>query len=540
MIGSRHLLFASVSKTLSQRCRTIGVPLWRFNSTGALTAPPELPDALSKWLATEVVRVRLETAARLALRNRRPDAIELFKGAHFLPLEEREGAVRFGLSAAVIFTDEILEAEEFVEGCETAQFSVLEVTRDLAPLIRRGTAQLEQATSTVRWMFDDLLRVARDSSALDQFGEKLSQAYEETALLFRLSRLLGCVSDPVGLVRTFCQQVQEIMPFAWLGVRFDPSHTELRGLANEMILAGVTPCGVEPIDKAAIDLIRSWGEDDWTRVLRPGESVLADAARSEVLAEPITFDGRVIGGLFAGNKRGPDAEVSSEETQFIDAAASFLGIFHENSARFSEQRAMFLGVLKAMTASIDAKDAYTCGHSERVGLLASRLATAAGIGAEEAERYRIAGLVHDVGKIGIPEALLCKVGKLTTEEFDQIKRHPEIGHQILRDIPLMQDILPGVLYHHERYDGRGYPHGLAGENIPLIARVLALADTFDAMSSTRSYRPAAPRERVIAEIKRCAGAQFDPALAELFVKMDFEEFDQALGKYQSAALTVAA
>jgi HD-GYP domain-containing protein (c-di-GMP phosphodiesterase class II) len=539
MNGGRQKLFAGVYEAISLRCHTIGVPLWRFNNTGAITTIPQLPEALAKWMSTEVIRVRLETAARMAIRTKQLDPIELFGGAHFLPLEEREGAVRLGLTAAVIFTDDLFESEELAEGCDTAHFSMAEVTRDLAPMMRRDSAQLQQTIATVRWTFDDLVRGGRDEAALDQFGEKLSQAYEETALLFRLSRLLGCVSDPVGLVRTFCQQVQEIMPFAWLGVRFDPSLTELRELAHGMIIAGVTPCGLEPIDRAAVDLVKSWGGDDWTRVLRPGESVLADAARSEVLAEPITFDGRVIGGLFAGNKRGPDSDVSSEETQFIDAAASFLGIFHENAARFSEQRAMFLGVLKAMTASIDAKDAYTCGHSERVGLLASRLAIAAGINPEQAERYRIAGLVHDVGKIGIPEALLCKVGKLTAEEFDQIKRHPEIGHQILRDIPLMQDILPGVMHHHERFDGRGYPHGLAGENIPLIARILALADTFDAMSSNRSYRPAAPREKVIAEINKCAGAQFDPALAELFVKLDFEEFDRALGRHKSAVTAAA-
>jgi HD-GYP domain-containing protein (c-di-GMP phosphodiesterase class II) len=103
----------------------------------------------------------------------------------------------------------------------------------------------------------------------------------------------------------------------------------------------------------------------------------------------------------------------------------------------------------------------------------------------------------------------------------------------------MQDILPGVLHHHERYDGRGYPHGLSGESIPLIARILALADTFDAMSSTRSYRPAAPREKVIAEIQQCSGHQFDPALAELFVKLNFDEFDRMLGQYQSAVIVAA-
>jgi HD-GYP domain-containing protein (c-di-GMP phosphodiesterase class II) len=539
MSAVRQDLFAAVYEAMSLRCRTIGVPLWRFDASGSVSVKPPLPEAVSKWLDSNAIRVRLETAARLALSTRQTQTVDLFPGAYFLPLEEREGAARVGLTAAVIFTDRVFKADELIDECQTAHLDIIEVSRDLETLIRTGGSQLQQTIATVRWAHEDLLRGALDSAAIDQLGEKLSQAYEETALLFRLSRLLGGVSDPVGLVRTFCQQLQEIMPFAWLGVRFDPNRTDLRGLASNMIIAGVTPCGAEPIDRAAIELVRSWGEADWTRVLRPGESVLADVAQSEVLAEPITFDGRVIGGLFAGNKRGPDSQVSSEETQFIDAAASFLGIFHENAARFSEQRAMFLGVLKAMTASIDAKDPYTCGHSERVGLLASRLASAAGLDPEQAERYRIAGLVHDVGKIGIPEAVLSKVGKLTTDEFDQIKRHPEIGHQILRDIPLMQDILPGVLHHHERFDGRGYPHKLSGESIPLIARVLALADTFDAMSSTRSYRPAAPREKVIEEIKKCSGGQFDPALAAVFVTLDFAEFDRMLGKYQSA-VTVAA
>jgi HD-GYP domain-containing protein (c-di-GMP phosphodiesterase class II) len=535
----RQNMFAGVYDSLAARCSSIGVYVWRFSGSGAITAAPKLGHPLDMWLGSRPIRSQLERAARAALDWKHAQAIEIFPGAHFLPLEEREGAARLGLSAGLIFTEAITEARELLDVCGSLPVSVAQVRCEVRELVRHSPAQLEQTIAIVRWTFDDLVRAALDSSALDQFGEKLSQAYEETALLFRLSRLLGCVSDPEGLVRTFCQQVQEIMPFAWLGVRFDPRSTELRGLADNMIVAGVTPCEIELIDQAATELVRSWGEDDWTRVLRPGESVLADAAGSEVLAEPITFDGRVIGGLFAGNKRGPDTDVSSEEIQFIDAAASFLGIFHENSARFGEQRAMFLGVLKAMTASIDAKDPYTCGHSERVGLLASRLATAAGLDPEIAERYRIAGLVHDVGKIGIPEAVLSKVGKLTPEEFDQIKKHPVIGHQILRDIPLMQDILPGVLHHHERYDGAGYPHQLASEHIPLIARILALADTFDAMSSTRSYRPAMPREKVIIEIQRCAGKQFDPALAALFVNLNFDEFDRMLGLYHSA-VTVAA
>src|SRR5262249_50759563 len=157
------------------------------------------------------------------------------------------------------------------------------------------------------------------------------------------------------------------------------------------------------------------------------------------------------------------------------------------------------------TASIDAKDRYTRGHSERVGLMASKMAEVLGLDKKLVEQYRIAGLVHDVGKIGVPEAVLTKPGRLTDEEFEQIKLHPRIGHNILKDIPSLEPVLPGVLWHHERWDGRGYPDKIAGEQIPLIARVLALADTFDAMSSNRSYRPALPRPRVLEEIRKCGG-----------------------------------
>ncbi|MBV8781754.1 MAG: HD-GYP domain-containing protein [Phycisphaerae bacterium] len=519
--------FAATFDALSGRCAALGVPLWRFDSNGLISAWPMLDSPLRQWLCGDGFRGKLEAAARMALLTKRIEPTQLFPGATFVPMEERDGGARFGLIAVVIFTEEVLSELNVFTGYALEE----KARQQLLPLVRSGKAHRDQTIATVQWSYADLLRGARDNATLEQFGEKLSQSYEETALLFRLSRLLSCVGDPTNLVRTFVHQVQEIMPFGWLGIRFDPRHTELRDLATMLVLAGEPPCGVAKLDRAVVELVQSWGADDWTRVLRPRESALADVAGSEVLAEPITFDGKVIGGLFAGNKRGKDPEVGSEETQFIDAAASFLGIFHENAARFSEQRAMFMGVLNGMTAAVDAKDTYTCGHSERVGLLASRLATAAGLSTEQAERYRLAGLVHDVGKIGVSESVLSKTGRLTDAEFAQMKKHPEIGYQILRDIPLMDDILPGVLHHHERYDGKGYPTKLAGEDIPLIARVLALADTFDAMSSTRSYRPAMPRDAVLAEIKRCSGTQFDPTLAAAFVALDFSEFDELLARH---------
>jgi HD-GYP domain-containing protein (c-di-GMP phosphodiesterase class II) len=167
-----------------------------------------------------------------------------------------------------------------------------------------------------------------------------------------------------------------------------------------------------------------------------------------------------------------------------------------------------------------------------VAHLTQQLAKSIGLDEGTVERMRVAGLVHDIGKIGVPEAVLTKPGKLSEAEFAWIRRHPEIGHRILKDIPRLRDILPGVLYHHERFDGRGYPEGIAGDDIPLVARLIALADAFDAMSSTRTYRPTLSRDETIQEILDCAGTQFDPELAPVFVKIDFSEFDRLFAEHK--------
>jgi HD-GYP domain-containing protein (c-di-GMP phosphodiesterase class II) len=189
---------------------------------------------------------------------------------------------------------------------------------------------------------------------------------------------------------------------------------------------------------------------------------------------------------------------------------------------------MFLGMLEAITSSIDAKDRYTCGHSRRVALLTRQLAEAAGLDAPTVQRMHIAGLVHDVGKIGVRESVLCKQGQLTDGEFEEIRRHPDIGWGILKDIPNFDDILDGVRYHHERWDGGGYPSRLAGEDIPMPARLIALADAFDAMCSSRTYRSAMDREAVLQEINQNAGTQFDPTLVPHFLKLDFSEWAQLI------------
>jgi putative nucleotidyltransferase with HDIG domain len=253
---------------------------------------------------------------------------------------------------------------------------------------------------------------------------------------------------------------------------------------------------------------------------------------------PLERDHRPLGVMVAIDKHDA-SEFNSVDLKLLNNVGNQCSIFLENAMLYQDMRDLFMGVLHALTQSIDAKDAYTRGHSQRVAELSRALAQKIGLSDEECERIYLSGLLHDVGKIGVPEAVLTKPGRLTDAEFDAIKKHPAIGAQILGNIKQLQDIIPGVLHHHERWDGRGYPRQLAGEDIPLIGRLICVADSFDAMSSTRTYRPALPLETVLAEIKRCAGAQFDPALANVFVTLDFEPYRKSVEEQTAAAIIPA-
>lgn len=218
-----------------------------------------------------------------------------------------------------------------------------------------------------------------------------------------------------------------------------------------------------------------------------------------------------------------EGDYSSIDVQLHRAVADRITAFLENQRLYDDLADLLMGLLHAMVSSIDAKDPYTSGHSERVAHLSRRLAEALGFSQVMCQRVYLSGLLHDVGKIGVPDAILCKPGKLTEEEFTILKRHPEIGGRILTRIRQLSDLMPGVLYHHERYDGRGYPSKRAGKDIPRLGRIICLADCFDAMTTNRTYRAAMPIDSAIAEIRRCAGSQFDPLMSEAFLGLGLHE-----------------
>lgn len=185
----------------------------------------------------------------------------------------------------------------------------------------------------------------------------------------------------------------------------------------------------------------------------------------------------------------------------------------------------YLDTIGILRQTVEAKDPYTRGHSDRVSEYSVLIGKKLGLDEKTLHILKIGGLFHDIGKIGIPDSILLKESKLSDEEYSQIKNHPMIGVHMLGDAAIFTDILPIVKHHHERYDGRGYPSQLVGEDIPYVARIAAVADTFDAMTSKRSYRDSLPIDVVRAEIERCSGTQFDPNIAKVFLDIMDNDFD---------------
>lgn len=170
--------------------------------------------------------------------------------------------------------------------------------------------------------------------------------------------------------------------------------------------------------------------------------------------------------------------------------------------------------MESLVTALEAKDRYTRDHAARVSRLTDMVAREQGVRGEQLRTFRLAALMHDVGKVGIPTAVLAKPGKLTPDEYHTMKDHPIRGHEIVAEIDLLADALAGIRHHHERMDGSGYPDGLAGDRIPLVARIIMVCDAFDSMTSTRTYRVPMTMEQALAELRRCAGTQFDPAAVD--------------------------
>jgi HD-GYP domain-containing protein (c-di-GMP phosphodiesterase class II) len=393
----------------------------------------------------------------------------------------------------------------------------------------------------------------KNTAQMDMISSELAQTYEELVLLYKISTNMEIVEPDANFLQMACDSLTEIVGVEGIAILQE----KLFGEQNRLTL--VAGAGVIDIDDRMALVLRSRlreemskGKDalldsevdapfrfEWSKNIRniiivplcgkkkgyPHGQVLqpklGQADESDQHARNPTD--KIIGMLVAINRL-DKSDFDSTDVKLFTSVASQCSVFVENNRLFGELKELFIGSLKALTRSIDAKDRYTRGHSERVAFIskwiAEHLAQTEPVDQEQIHRIYIAGLLHDIGKIGIDEKVLCKNGKLTDQERNRLRMHASIGSNILSGIKQMRDIIPGVLYHHERIDGTGYPNGLKGEQIPLMGKIVGLADCFDAMTSDRVYHDARSIDDALAEIEKRLGTQFDEKIGNIFIKSD--------------------
>jgi putative nucleotidyltransferase with HDIG domain len=351
----------------------------------------------------------------------------------------------------------------------------------------------------------------------------LSSTYEEISLIYRLTQHLKLTSQDEELARLALEWLPEVLPAQSLAIRLVPTDrtgTIGREARREPIFLSYGDCPISGDELAQIIEHVALVAGERPLIVNPattGESSWPWPAVRQLIIVSLCEGTNCFGWLAAVNHV-DDAEFGTVEASLLSSVAAILGIHSGNSELYQQQREFFAGVVRALTSAIDAKDPYTCGHSDRVARVSVRLAEELGCDRKQIDTIYLSGLLHDVGKIGIDDNVLRKPGKLTDAEYEHIKTHAAIGHRILRDIKQLDEVLPVVLHHHEQWNGRGYPAGLAGDEIPLLARIVAVADSFDAMGSDRPYRAGMPEEKLDEILRAGAGQQWDAAVVEAFFR----------------------
>ena len=245
-----------------------------------------------------------------------------------------------------------------------------------------------------------------------------------------------------------------------------------------------------------------------------------------IICTPVVCQGNIIGVLEGVNKKGGDFDAG--DLEIIDALVHHIAVAVEKTKLYEQMKETFYKTVQVLAETIELRDQYTGGHTQRVHDYCVLIAQELELTHEIIEQLRLAALLHDIGKIGVRDELLLKPENLSSDEFSEIQMHSSYGAALLKPISQLEGVIPGVASHHERYNGTGYPKGLKGENIPLIARIIAVADTFDAMVSDRPYRKALTRVRALTEIETCSGTLFDPKVVKAFLALFVRQNEDSL------------
>ena len=467
-------------------------------------------------------------------------------------------------------------SDELTEGIPA--FSEILANLEITEAIFLGTPEIDDAngwlTIPVEW--DDRQLVAVASEAMEVSADKLRIAQ----LLSKTLRLEQQVAEhheeneqfAVQISRdfeelTFLQDMMESLEDAAADANFaDVTNSILQRLLPAIeaesllfLASAEDPNSVVPVEQQTI-IIGEEFEVNWPQLLRSYEHDFSNGAlvRNRVedqrfpdlqqfVCAQIQSRSRHFGWLIAANRSGglvcsldgtqSEAEFGTYEGSLLTSAASVMATFGLNRELLSRKEKLLIDVVRCLVSAIDAKDDYTRGHSIRVALVARCIADEMGWPTDRREKLYLAGLLHDVGKIGVPDEILKKTGPLDGEEQELIRKHPDFGWTILHQLEDLQHVLPGVVHHHEEFEGTGYPDRLAGHNIPIEGRVIAVADAYDAIVSDRAYRKGRSHDQAIKIIKSGSGTQWDPVVVDAFVA-SAEKINTLSSEYQHAPAPV--
>ena len=415
-------------------------------------------------------------------------------------LEELFHSVRVGLAA---------------KGVSKVQSQTLQALhRKSTELARERTSlavQIREATDQVGRFKQELTRNSESLSTVSDLSKVITSVLD---LDKALNLCLALLSQRLQVKRS------SIMLYDHLSDSLEV--VAVRGMDTELIgqrqaigegVAGFVAKTRQPI---LVDDIREDGRFDTSR---------ADMYETgSFMSAPLIFQDELLG-IINTNDRASGELFDRSDLDVLNTIARQLATAIANARLYDNLKENSIRMVEALANTLEAKDVYTCGHSERVTEYGVRLGSAVGLPKDQLDTLRFGGLLHDIGKIGVPEEILRKPGRLTDEEYTIVQQHPVIGERIIGALDFLTDVRTVVRHHHERHDGNGYPDGLPSAQVTVLPKVLSIADAFDAMTSERSYRSAKSIDDALAEVRRCGGSQFDPAMVGTFLQLFEEDSD---------------
>jgi len=382
--------------------------------------------------------------------------------------------------------------------------------------------------------------IAISNSLRDQFDGHVLKSMSALQTLYRADQVLRNIEDMQLLLENFMDLIMEMIP-ASRGYIF---------LINRKTRLPV-PYVRRPIELADKDIEIVISKEILKTAVEKKEAILSNEALVDerrgsftivpgqkvhsAMCAPLITRNKVLGLIYVDSTRESNG-FSESDLSLLSAMAMKAGVTVENARLYDDLRGLFYNTVETLIRALQARDPYTSGHSTRVSRYCLLIAEKLKFSSKMKHSVYLASMLHDIGKIGISDTLLQRPGKLSDEEMEIIREHPQLGASMIQMLGEMHPIVPLILHHHEAYDGSGYPAGIKGDNIPLISRIIAVADTFDAMTSDRPYRERRSKYEAIAELKNCAGKKYDPRIVQIFLRV-LEEISSKPVKVAEEVLT---